>query len=178
MFNTNINHEFILIFQKGKNNNIDFNKVPKFNKAFIKETVYSVWNITPVNSPKKDERHLAPFPEELPMKLIQLFTFKGDMVLDPFAGCGTANKVALELGRKTIAVELSEEYCKLIKMKLESVKFDSYGDEIYDQSKEYEIKKAREKFKKAKNNYKKAEREYKKVLMKFKKGPYQLDLSD
>ena len=99
MFNTNINHEFILIFQKGETPNIDFSKMPKFNRPFIRETAYSVWDIKPVTSPKKDEKHVAPFPLELPRKLIQLFTFKGDTVLDPFAGSGTTNKAARELGR-------------------------------------------------------------------------------
>jgi DNA modification methylase len=76
MFNININHEFILIFQKGENNTVKFRGLPKFNKPFIRKVAYSVWDIKPVTSPKKEEEDLAPFPEELPKRLIQLFTFK------------------------------------------------------------------------------------------------------
>jgi len=169
MFNTNINHEFILIFQKGKNGYVDFSKIPKFNRAFIRKMAYSVWDIIPVTSPTKDERHLAPFPEELPRRLIQLFTFKEDTVLDPFAGCGTTNKVAKELGRKSIAVEQSKEYCKLIEKKVNSVKFDSFGEDVYDKSGEYEIKIAKEKLTKTENDCIKAKKEYEKILKKFKK---------
>lgn len=165
MFNTNINHEFVLIFQKEKNNMVDFGKVPKFNKPFIRKVVYSVWDIKPVNSPIKDEKHVAPFPEELPRRLIQLFTFKGDIVLDPFAGCGTTNKVARELGRKSIAVELSKKYCELIEKKIKPVRFDSYiEEEIYNLSPEYEVKVLREKLEKAHRNYIKTKKEYGKKM--------------
>jgi len=160
MFNTNINHEFILIFQKGKNGHIDFNKVPKFNRSFIRKMAYSVWDIKPVNSPKLDEKHVAPFPEELPLRLIQLFSFRNDTVLDPFAGCGTTNKVAKELGRYSVAVELSKEYCKLIENKVKNVKFNSHNGDIYDHGVEYEIKLTKEKLEKAKKDYEKAKKEY------------------
>ena len=172
MFNTNINHEFILIFQKGETPNIDFSKMPKFNRPFIRETAYSVWDIKPVTSPKKDEKHVAPFPVELPRKLIQLFTCKGDTVLDPFAGSGTTNKAARELGRKSIAIELSEKYCKLIEKKIESVKFDSFDKEkIYNSSPEYELKILKEKVDKSYNDYLKIKKEYEKKLRKTSQKP-------
>jgi len=163
MFNTNINHEFILIFQKGGNGILDLNGVPAFNRQFIRKVAYSVWDIIPINSPSGDERHVAPFPEEIPRRLILLFTFKGDVVLDPFAGCGTTNKVAKELGRKSIAVELSTEYCKLIKTKVDAVEFDSLDLDIFKESKEQELLIAREKMEKAKREYDKAKIEYYKL---------------
>ena len=66
----------------------------------------------------KAEGHPAPFPKELPMRLIKLYSFWGDTVLDPFAGTGTTLLAAHELGRKSIGFELNPEYIKLIKNKL------------------------------------------------------------
>ncbi len=163
MFNTNINHEFILIFQKGGNNALDFEGVPAFNRQFVRKVVYSVWDIVPINSPYGDERHVAPYPEEIPRRLILLFTFKGEVVLDPFAGCGTTNKVAKELGRKSIAVELSPEYCELIKTKVDAVKFDSLELNLFKESKEQELLMARDKMEKAKKEYNKAKLDYNKL---------------
>jgi DNA modification methylase len=166
MFNTNINHEFILIFQKGGNGDLDFSAVPAFNRQFVRKVAYSVWDIIPINSPSGDEKHVAPYPEEIPKRLILLFTFKGDVVLDPFAGCGTTNKVAKELGRKSIAVELSAEYCELIKAKVDAVKFDRLELDIYHESKEQELQMAKDKMEKAKREYDKAKLDYN----KFKKS--------
>ena len=121
-YNTNINHEFILIFQKGTAD--EKKKSKPFNKVFTRNLAYSVWDIIPINSPKLDEKHAAPFQEEIPRRLIQLYTNKNETVLDAFAGSGTTNKVAMELGRKSVAVEISKKYCGLIKKKIKSVKFN------------------------------------------------------
>ena len=140
-YNTNINHEFILIFSKGNNesNKIKKNE-KKFNKIFTRQMAYSVWDIIPINSPNLDEKHVAPFPEEIPKRLILLYSSKGEWVLDPFAGCGTANKVAHELGRKTVAVEMSKEYIKLIKNKIKNAKFNSFNfDKIYNDNIELKL---------------------------------------
>ena len=51
-------------------------------RLFIRKMAYSVWDIPPINSPKKDEKHVAPFPEELPKRLILLFTFKNEVGLE------------------------------------------------------------------------------------------------
>jgi site-specific DNA-methyltransferase (adenine-specific) len=57
--------------------------------------------------------HPAPFPEELPRRLIQLFSFREDVVLDPFLGSGTTCRVAKDLGRRSIGVELNPEFCQV-----------------------------------------------------------------
>lgn len=67
----------------------------------------------------KIEGHPAPFPKELPYRLIKLYSFYGDTVLDPFMGSGTTAEVALELGRNVIGYEINEEYTSLIKSKIE-----------------------------------------------------------
>lgn len=66
----------------------------------------------------KAEGHPAPFPKELPSRLIKLYSFWGDTVLDPFAGTGTTLLAAQELGRKSIGFELNSEYVNLIYKKL------------------------------------------------------------
>ena len=164
MFNTNINHEYILIFQKGETGDIDFSKEPQFNRTWIRKMVYSTWDIIPITSPKLDEKHVAPYPEEIPRRLIQLYSFKDEIVLDPFAGCGTTNKVARELGRKSIAVELSKEYCNLIKDKVSSAKYDLSNKEIYDHGIAYAIKGKKEKLEKAVKEYKKAKKELEEII--------------
>jgi site-specific DNA-methyltransferase (adenine-specific) len=61
-----------------------------------------------------DRRHPAPFPFELPRRLMKLYSYKGNRVLDPFAGRGTTLKVAKQLNRIGVAIELSEAYLPLI----------------------------------------------------------------
>jgi len=162
MYNTNINHEYILIFQKGNNKLEKPNKTARFSKNFVRKMAYSVWDIIPVNSPKEDEKHVAPYPDELPKRLIQLYTFKGETVLDPFAGSGTTNKVAKQLGRYSIAVELSKDYCKLIKEKVTNIKFNSDTEDIYKEIDELEL--AKNKLIKAKEEYEKAQSYYNKIF--------------
>ena len=178
-YNTNINHEFILIFQKGTAD--EKKKSKPFNKVFTRNLAYSVWDIIPINSPKLDEKHVAPFPEEIPRRLIQLYTNRNETVLDPFAGSGTTNKVAMELGRKSVAVEISKKYCGLIKKKIKSVKFNSYDQkDIYSNDIELEIKRITDQIKKSqqdvKKNQLKLKKFYEKNKMKIKKK--QLDLFD
>ena len=69
----------------------------------------------------KSEGHPAPFPLELPKRLIKLYSFWGDTVLDPFAGTGTTLRAAQELGRKSIGFELNPDYIPLITRKLMSI---------------------------------------------------------
>ncbi len=117
--------ESILIFQNGK---FDYKSVPKElkNKSrvdieeFQKNKWYlSVWNITnvlPINN--KLEKGIAAFPEEIPYRLIKLFSYKGETVLDPFVGSGTTLKVAEGLGRNSVGYEIDAELVELIKRKL------------------------------------------------------------
>ena len=85
--------------------------------------LHSVWRITAVNPfvhnydphlNKIIERHSAPFPESLAHRLIELYSKKGETVLDPFAGSGTTNFMALSLFRKTVGYELEKKYVEMI----------------------------------------------------------------
>jgi DNA modification methylase len=116
-------YEWITIFSKKGAREKVTPEIKEKSKLTTKEwqdwAINSIWDMQPAKA--KSEGHPAPFPEELPHRLIKLYSFYGDTVLDPFAGTGTTAKVALELGRKAIAYELNTEYLPLIKRKLEKV---------------------------------------------------------
>jgi site-specific DNA-methyltransferase (adenine-specific) len=77
--------------------------------------------------------HPAPFPDELPYRLIKLYTLPKETVLDPFGGSGTTMKVARNLNRNSIVYEINTEYIELIK---QNVKWE----ETLDLDSKYEIK--------------------------------------
>ena len=64
--------------------------------------------------------HPAPFPEELPNRLIQLYSFKDDIILDPFMGSGTTALSAIKSGRKYVGYDVSEEYVSLSEKRIHS----------------------------------------------------------
>jgi len=66
----------------------------------------------------KKFNHPAMFPEELVIRLLKLFSYQGDIVLDPFNGVGTTTLVAYKLGRKYIGIDISEDYCKTAEERL------------------------------------------------------------
>ena len=77
-----------------------------------KEIANSVWHIAPV-PPSYRRFHPAAFPEEIPYRLIQLYSNVGDLVLDPFVGSGQTTKMARFLKRKYIGVDKSAKYVKI-----------------------------------------------------------------
>jgi len=112
-----LDYEFILIFKKGgKPEPVD--KAIKERSKMTKEEwntyFYGHWNFPG----EKQNKHLAMFPMELPYRLIKMFTFVGDTVLDPFAGSGTTSLAALETNRNSIGYEINKEFIPLIQEKL------------------------------------------------------------
>ncbi len=117
--------EFIAVYVKdGASENGLPNDIKEQSKLSQKEwTEYTkqIWNIPIPN--KKDlafGEHSAIMPEEIVKRCVKLFTYAGDVVLDPFAGSGTTLKVAKELDRDYIGYEISESYADIIKIKLKS----------------------------------------------------------
>src|SRR5437667_12557282 len=91
----------------------------------------SAWNITNV-LPKagRVEEGVAAFPDEIPNRLIKLFTFAGETVFDPFLGSATTLKVARELGRRGIGYEIDLELKEVIRKKL-GLDYDRWTGEAY-----------------------------------------------
>jgi len=86
----------------------------------FKAWVYAKWSIAPERNMKK-YGHPAMFPEELAMKVLKLFSFRGDIVLDTFNGVGTTTVVAKKLGRRFIGIDISTEYCEKAERRLREV---------------------------------------------------------
>ncbi|MHB1686444.1 MAG: DNA methyltransferase [Ignavibacteriaceae bacterium] len=123
-----LDYEFILIFKKiGTPPNVS-----KENKELSKLTTeewnsyfQGHWNF----SGAKQDSHIAMFPEELPKRLIKMFSFVGDTVLDPFLGSGTTSLAAKNLKRNSIGYEKNNEFVPLIKHKLGTLQTDIHGTE-------------------------------------------------
>ena len=75
----------------------------------------NAWFILPTT--RKKSGHPAAFPDELAYRLIKLYSYKGNTILDPFAGSGTVGYVAKKWKRKAILIDISEKYCELAKKK-------------------------------------------------------------
>lgn len=116
--NINIQHEYILILQRF--GSFELRTDHRLSESFIKEVAWSIWEL-PVSLTKG---HPAPFPLELPRRLILLYSWPGETVLDPFVGTGTTLQAARELGRKGIGYEISESYCQLARRNLASATLD------------------------------------------------------
>ena len=101
-------HEIIIVAQKTLPKKINEQGESTIDEETFLKATSSVWNV----QPRSHEWHPAVFPPEIPRRLIELYTFKGDTVLDPFSGTGTTIWTAEALGRKAIGIEKSEEYLK------------------------------------------------------------------
>ena len=103
-------HEYILVFSKGRYGRRDRGEDTITTAEFLTYTK-SVWTFAPERA--KRVRHPAPFPVELPYRCIQLYTFKGDTVLDPFGGSGTVAIASMMTGRNYILVDRDKEYVSI-----------------------------------------------------------------
>lgn len=113
-------HEYILVFSKDS-----FSLPRKAKEATIKKEEFlewtkSVWTFSAVSAKKVG--HPAPFPEELPHRLINLYSFKNDVILDPFLGSGTSCISALKNNRNYVGYDISQEYINLANSKLNEIK--------------------------------------------------------
>jgi len=113
-----IDYEFIHIFKKAgdrKKVSKDIKEMSKLTKEEWKKYFSGHWNF----GGAKQIDHEAMFPEELPRRLIKMFTFVGDTVLDPFVGSGTTIKVGMDLNRNVIGYEINKKFLKIIKDKID-----------------------------------------------------------
>lgn len=126
-----LDYEFILIFKKyGQSPNVSMNIKEKSKLTTEEWNQYFTghWNF----SGEKQDKHLAMFPEELPKRLIKMFSFVGDTVLDPFLGSGTTSLAAKNLDRKSIGYEINEDFIPIIKEKLGINQGTLFQDQIFE----------------------------------------------
>ncbi len=112
-----IDYEFILIFKKpGRSERVskEIKEKSRLSKEEWKEYFSGHWYF----GGARQIEHEAMFPEELPKRLIKMYTFMGDAVLDPFLGSGTTVKVALNLNRNAVGYEINEKFLAVIRKKL------------------------------------------------------------
>lgn len=114
--------EYVLVYRKKSDRLIDWLIRKHPDQDAVRESrigdgydVTNVWKITPAHS----KSHPAVFPMDLAKKVIRYYSFKNDVVLDPFAGTGTTARAAVELGRRYVAFERNEKYVDIIKQELE-----------------------------------------------------------
>jgi modification methylase len=121
-----IDYEFILLFKKtgtppkvsAKNKEQSKLTIEEWNTYF-----QGHWNF----GGAKQDNHLAMFPEELPKRLISMFSFVGDTILDPFLGSGTTSLAAKNLERNSVGYEINNEFISVIKEKLNVKQTDING---------------------------------------------------
>jgi modification methylase len=112
-----IDFEYILLFKRpGPARKIDRRRkeAAAISKEDWKSWFSGHWDI----GGARKKGHEAPFPEEIPRRLIRMFSFPGDTVLDPFLGTGTTALVALSLGRNAVGYEISAEYVRMARKRV------------------------------------------------------------
>lgn len=109
-------HEYILVFSKGTYSRKKGEREDTITRDQFLEWTKSIWTFPTVSAKKVG--HPAPFPVELPFRCIQLYTFKGDVVLDPFAGAGSTGLAALQAERHFVCVDSDEGYVGRAKERL------------------------------------------------------------
>jgi modification methylase len=118
-YRANIMHEFILVLRKGDVNSGRTQRIetlPVTHEEWTKEIANSIWHIAPV--PPGYIEHPCPFPEEIPYRLMKLYSYEGDVILDPFNGSGQTTKVAFHFQRQYVGIDIVKEYAKLAKERL------------------------------------------------------------
>lgn len=118
----NIMTEYIMIFRKPGDpiyRQVNGKKEPsrfEIDDLFKLDVANNIWHIAPV--PPNMLEHPCPFPEEIPYRLIRMYSYLGDIVLDPFCGSGQTAKVAAALNRQTINYDIKKKYVRYAKKRL------------------------------------------------------------
>ena len=115
------NAELIIIAHKG-DAKLQHDGISTITKKEFMINVQSVWNINSEHRSKK--KHPAQFPEEIPRRLIKLYTYEHDLIFDPFCGSGTVPFVAKMNNRRYVACDVSEHYCEMAKSRCTQERLD------------------------------------------------------
>lgn len=108
-------HEYLLVFAKGAFSRPEKGESDISGEEFMESTL-SIWQVPPESAKKVG--HPAPFPVELASRVIKLYSYVKDVVLDPFAGSGTTCVAAKALNRHYVGFDISTEYCTLAEKRL------------------------------------------------------------
>ena len=117
-------HEYILVFSKGSFGRKKENKKDTITRDEFLEYTKSVWSFKPESAKKIN--HPAPFPVELPYRCIQLYSFKGDVIFDPFCGSGSTGVAAIQSGRHFLLVDKNKDYVKIAKKRIKKLGHSSH----------------------------------------------------
>jgi len=121
------NQEYILVAAKRGSPKYPAQEIKEESKIgwdFFKNYGSSPWYV----NGERNRNHPAPFPEEIPRRLITLFSFVGDTVLDPFAGSGTTLVAADKLNRNSIGIDINKDYCRMSYEKLKNIQIKLTGE--------------------------------------------------
>jgi DNA modification methylase len=110
-------HEYILIFSKGSFSRHSKDKESTIDRDGFLSSTKSIWTF-PAESARRIG-HPAPFPEELPKRLIELYSYRHDVILDPFCGSGTTCVASVKCDRHFIGYEVNADYIQLSKDRLD-----------------------------------------------------------
>lgn len=105
-------HEYILVFRKDG----DRKGISDITSEEFIEWTLGIWTLPPET--RAIGEHPAPYPEALTDRIVKLFTFKNEIVFDPFCGTGTTLKSAKKLGRRYVGIDISEKYCQISERRL------------------------------------------------------------
>ncbi len=133
-----LDYEFILIFKKygaAPTVNNDIKEQSKLTQEEWNQYFYGHWNFPG----EKQNKHLAMFPEELPKRLIKMFSFVGDTVLDPFLGSGTTSLAAKNMYRNSIGYEINERFLPIIKEKTGAKQLTIFNKATFDVIKQKDL---------------------------------------
>ena len=112
-------HEYILVYSVDNYKHIGEKQNITIQPNEFTEYTKSIWEMNTASAKKIG--HPAPFPTELPERLINLYSYKGDVVLDPFMGSGTTAEACINTDRQYIGFELNKEYCNIANKRLEKL---------------------------------------------------------
>jgi site-specific DNA-methyltransferase (adenine-specific) len=109
-------HEYILVFSKGSFRRLSQGRPSTITRDEFLAYTKSIWSFPTESATRVG--HPAPFPVELPLRLIQLYTFQGDVVLDPFLGSGTTAVAAIQSDRHFVGYEVNADYLPIAERRI------------------------------------------------------------
>lgn len=126
-------HEYILVFSKDMFSRESLNRKSTISRNEFIEFTKSVWTFPPESAKKVG--HPAPFPIELPYRLIQLYSFEEEVILDPFMGSGQTAIASIKSNRHYVGYEINENYVELSKRRIEEFLMKSSKTSLFEYKK-------------------------------------------